>query len=110
MAHDYVMDLIERSSAGGGDEDSPIKSGKHRHNKSQEEVDAGNYVSDLVDRLSVRILNDILLCVMYRNMMMIMEMKRKRKKRRKRKHETNYINILSFEIVCFVLFNSQFIK
>jgi hypothetical protein len=51
------MDLIERSSAGGGDDEySPQKSGRHRHNKSQEEVDAGNYVSELVDRLSVSIL------------------------------------------------------
>ena len=49
------MDLIERSSAGGGDYGKESdKLSLHRHNKSQEEIDANYYVSDLVDRLSVK--------------------------------------------------------
>jgi hypothetical protein len=50
-AQRYVQELMERSSAGGR-EDSPMRV---KMNKSQEEIDANMYVSDLIDKHSVRI-------------------------------------------------------
>ena len=80
-----MQDLLERSSVGGNDDASPkkqyLKPG-HNHTQSQEEIDAGKYASDLVERLSVRRNLMSRLCTngLCRNKgMMIMTKKRKKK-------------------------------